>query len=50
VVALAWVLSHQEVSAAIVRARNAAELESLFVAAALPLTRSDVAQLDRVSA
>lgn len=49
-VALAWVLSHQEVSAAIVRARSAAELESLFEAASLPLTRSDIAQLDRVSA
>lgn len=49
-VALAWVLSHQEVSAAIVRARTAAELEPLFTAAGLPLTRSDRAQLDRVSA
>ncbi|PPH66545.1 alcohol dehydrogenase [Rathayibacter rathayi] len=50
VVALAWVLSHQEVSAAIVRARSAEELEALFASALLPLTRSDIAQLDRVSA
>ncbi|MBF4463555.1 MULTISPECIES: aldo/keto reductase [unclassified Rathayibacter] len=50
VVALAWVLSHQEVSAAIVRARDAAELETLFAAGALPLTRSEIAQLDRASA
>lgn len=49
-VALAWVLSHQEVSVAIVRARGAAELESLFGAASLQLTRSDLAQLDRASA
>ncbi|MWV49502.1 aldo/keto reductase [Rathayibacter sp. VKM Ac-2803] len=49
-IALAWVLSHQEVAAAVVRARGAAELESLFGAAAVPLTRSDIAQLDRASA
>ncbi|PTL74211.1 alcohol dehydrogenase [Rathayibacter caricis DSM 15933] len=49
-VALAWVLSHQEVSAAVVRARGAEELESVFGAASLPLTRSDLAQLDRASA
>lgn len=48
-VALAWVLSHPEVSVAIVRATGAAELESLFGAATLPLTRSDIAQLDRAS-
>ncbi|NQX06213.1 aldo/keto reductase [Rathayibacter sp. VKM Ac-2856] len=49
-VALAWVLAHQEVSAVIVRARGAEELASIFGAATLPITRSEIAQLDRASA
>jgi len=48
--ALAWVLAHQEVSAVIVRARGAEELASIFGAATLPITRSEIAQLDRASA
>ena len=43
-------LAHQEVSAVIVRARGAEELASIFGAATLPITRSEIAVLDRASA
>jgi aryl-alcohol dehydrogenase-like predicted oxidoreductase len=49
-VAIAWTLANPNVTAAIVGARNASQVQGTFGAADLELSRDDVAEIERFAA